>query len=265
MKQQGFKQPINARNFETIKDKLYESKIYIKSLKSMDGELLVDSRRKTGFVGFLICIQSALTLYHEWCEKEKCLIYLPFYKISQDHIELLFGCLRRHGGGNNNPTIRQFKAAMKKIIIHAGTRTSKTGNCMPLEEISILHVSSANKIQQSEHIINCTSRLSEVNDTSAVNDTDNVDMADNSKSMDLDIEINIPISMAEKQYNFSAFLNDHAYLCDIREISQFSNNIIEYIAGYVIKQLKISLRCEDCINVLIGERNTNNLIGRKTR
>ncbi|KAF9411114.1 hypothetical protein HW555_009976 [Spodoptera exigua] len=39
----------------------------------------------------------------------------PMYKISQDHLEMLFGNIRSHGGANNHPTARQFKAAYKNI------------------------------------------------------------------------------------------------------------------------------------------------------
>lgn len=38
--------------------------------------------------------------------------------MSQDHIELLFGCTRAHNDCNNNPTARQFVAIYKKILVH---------------------------------------------------------------------------------------------------------------------------------------------------
>jgi len=70
------------------------------------------------------------------------LLFLPFYKLSQDHIELLFGSIRAHGGHNNNPTARQFKSAFKKLLIHAEVRDGGLGNCIPLEQIGILNWSS---------------------------------------------------------------------------------------------------------------------------
>lgn len=119
--------------------------------------------------------------------------------MSQDHIELLFGCFRHHGGGNNNPTVRQFKEAMKKILVHANIRNSKTGNCISLEEISILHVSSAGKIKNSDGIINSTSRLSRLYDES--NENNNYDIED-----------------------FINLANDN-YIPDVREITEFSMNV----------------------------------------
>ena len=160
MRQTGFKQALNAKNIDIVRKKFNECKEYITTLKYQSRELLIYSRRKTGFLGFLVCIESALVLYEELCEKNTFLQYIPFYKLSQDHIELLFGCIRHHGGGNNNPTARQFKAAMKKILVHADVRGSKTGNCIPLDEIAILHVSSTGKVIDSEEVINVTSRLS---------------------------------------------------------------------------------------------------------
>lgn len=75
------------------------------------------------------------------------------YKISQDHLELIFGTIRSFGGYNNNPTTRQFKSAFKKLIIHVEIKEEKTGNCIPLEEISILNVSST---KNQVDIINAT-------------------------------------------------------------------------------------------------------------
>lgn len=146
MYQPVFKQALNAKNVELVKKRFNECKSYILSLKNKNNKFIINSRRKTGFLGFLICIESALILYNILCEKNKVLHYIPFYKLSQNHVELLFGCLRQHGGGNNNPTVRQSKAAIKKILVHADIRSSNTGNCISLEKISILHVTSSNKI-----------------------------------------------------------------------------------------------------------------------
>lgn len=87
-------------------------------------EKLIFTKRKIGFVGFLICIYSLQQLYQELCENKKLLKYIPSYKMSQDHIELLFGCIRAHNDCNNNPTARQFVAIYKKILVHHELRTS---------------------------------------------------------------------------------------------------------------------------------------------
>ena len=38
------------------------------------------------------------------------------YKMCQDHLELLFGAGRAHGGCSNNPTIKQFQTIYKRLM-----------------------------------------------------------------------------------------------------------------------------------------------------
>lgn len=90
LKQNGFKQPLHEKNIELIRKKFEDIKLYILSLKTSNGELLIKSRKKTGFLGFLICINSTIELYEELYKKHKVLKYIPLYKLSQDHVELLF-------------------------------------------------------------------------------------------------------------------------------------------------------------------------------
>ena len=49
--------------------------------------------------------------------KPKPLDYLLTYKYSQDHLELLFSCIRSRGGRNNNPNCLQLKYALQKMEI----------------------------------------------------------------------------------------------------------------------------------------------------
>ena len=56
------------------------------------------------------------------------------YKFSQDHIELLFNKIRRHGGWNNNPNVLQFKYALQRIIIRNSIEPSQTGNCTNFDD-----------------------------------------------------------------------------------------------------------------------------------
>lgn len=147
LKNSHFKKPLqncvqneNQQNHnQIIFEKLLECEKYIFNLKAKTQKLIF-SKRKVGFLGFLICIYSLQQLYRELCENKKLLKFIPSYKMSQDHIELLFGCIRAHNGCNNNPTARQFVAIYKKILVHHELRTNNTGNCIPLENISILHL-----------------------------------------------------------------------------------------------------------------------------
>lgn len=198
MRQFNYKQPINSLNYTKIIDKLEERKTYILSLQLQDGTRVIDSARKTSFVGFLICIESLKGLYNELCDNNNSLNYIPLYKISQDHIELFFDCIRSKGGYNNNPTARQFKAAIKQLLIYSEIRDSGCGNCIPLENITILYVTSS---QNSEHIINNSTLLKSFND-----DFNGID--DN-----LQLNCNVLVDV----------MNDHEYFPNIHTITEFSS------------------------------------------
>lgn len=147
--------------------------------------------------------------------------------MSQDHIELFFGCIRSQGGCNNNPTARQFKAAYKKMLVHSEITTSNTGNCIPLEAIDILYISS--------------------NPVVAINST-----SGQSRIREMDDE-----NTAILEY----------YVPMVVNCSEFSSRVITYIAGFVIKHLMRKIQCEECINALVGDNSgpEYNLINIKNR
>lgn len=98
LKSSHFKKPLeylkkneNQQNHnKTIFAKLLKCENYILNLETKTSEKFIFTKKKVGFVGFLICILSFQQLYRELCEHEKVLKYIPSYKVSQDHIELLF-------------------------------------------------------------------------------------------------------------------------------------------------------------------------------
>ena len=61
---------------------------------------ICESNRRTGFVGFVVCIKSIQNFYSRILTLN--MLFLLSYKISQDHIEIFFGKIRSHGGFNNN-------------------------------------------------------------------------------------------------------------------------------------------------------------------
>ena len=77
-----------------------------------------NTRKKTGFIGFLVAIESMKHIFFDLVEKDNApMNYVLTYKFSQDHLELLFGAIRSSGGFNNNPTAQQFTAAYKRLIL----------------------------------------------------------------------------------------------------------------------------------------------------
>lgn len=106
--------------------------MYIKGLQFSDGVKIVDSGRKTGFVGFILGLQNAIEMYKSLREEGNLTFFLT-YKISQDFIETTFSAFRSRLGYNNNPTCQQFKAAYKRILVHNEAVGSIFGNCSILD------------------------------------------------------------------------------------------------------------------------------------
>ena len=59
--------------------------------------------------------------------------YVLTYKFCQDHLELLFACIRGKNGFSNNPDVRTFKAALKRILLRVSVIASRHGNCSVFE------------------------------------------------------------------------------------------------------------------------------------
>ena len=74
---------------------------------------------------------------YETYVKTGMLNYLLTYKMSQDHLELLFMGIRSSYGFNNNPDVEQFQATFKKLIMGAAIR-GKYGNCQILDNCRVL-------------------------------------------------------------------------------------------------------------------------------
>lgn len=219
-------------NFDSTLSFIHEFFSYVKALRFSDGELVINSQRKTGFIGFLMCFNSLINLKKNLIDSN-ALLFLPFYKLSQDHIELLFGSIRAHGGHNNNPTARQFKSAFKKLLIHAEVRDGGLGNCIPLEQIGILYWSSTK---------------------------DPVDIINNTN-------INFykeNIQFEQEDYH----LKDHDYLVTSNlGLSMFAKEVVIYLAGFVVHKLEKKLFCEVCESALVGNKQDllNSLINIKTK
>lgn len=110
----GYKKALCPANIARTVDFINMCKEYIINLKFVNNNYIVKSGRKTGFLGFIICLQSAINMFDDLIIKEK-LRFLCLYKISQDHLEMFFGKMRSRGSYNDNPNSVQFQTAYKKI------------------------------------------------------------------------------------------------------------------------------------------------------
>ena len=59
--------------------------------------------------------------------------YCITYTFCQDHLELLFSCIRGKNGCNNNPDVRCFKSVLKNILLRTSVVASRHGNCLGFE------------------------------------------------------------------------------------------------------------------------------------
>lgn len=193
---------------------------FAKGLKLTDGTPILQSQRKIGFLGLIIGLKSAICLFERYVGiNEPSFTFIPLYKLGQDHIELFFGKIRSHCGNNDNPTVRNFIAAYKKLLVYCELKDNDLGNCIPLEEISIL---------------TCNSTVNKKPEKTIVNN-------ENTKPA---VKTSISTNCA---------LTDHNYIYDYN-ISEFAKNIVVYISGFVCKKLNDKLKCQECSSELITQK-----------
>lgn len=224
-----FKCGIQNWNKEKIFLRIDQIIEYLKSLKELpNGQYMYTSRRKMGFLGMVISLNSLKSIYEEnVCSNEPILKYVLAYKFSQDHLEVFFSAIRSRGGHNNNPTARQFESAYKRLLIHCEVTGSQNANCLDQTPISILTVSSKHKFQIVPSGIQCLdANLKDDNDI------------------------------------FESHLNDHAYykLPEFATLSFYVVDVVSYIAGFVVRQVKKTVKCNPCICALTSHENNSIIV-----
>lgn len=123
-----FKIPLSLETGPTILPFLDECLEYMKKLE-LSGTNILHSRRKTGFLGFMINIVSLKAIYTDYVVTGK-LDRIPTFNLSQDVLESFFGRIRSMCGYNDNPTVEQFKSAYRKTLINDQISSSTGSNCV---------------------------------------------------------------------------------------------------------------------------------------
>lgn len=145
----GYKGAITAQNLEYTMTYLKDTYDYLKSLM-ISTQSILGHRRKTFANGFLCSIKSitqlASILFN--LEEEERLRYFLCYKISHDHLELFFNCIRGQNGHNDNPNVVQFKSALKKTLMRNYITPTSTGNCSSTIEEGVSGVFSLTPAQK---------------------------------------------------------------------------------------------------------------------
>ena len=119
---------------------------YISSPKDSKGKLMTETRSRTGFIRFLVAIESVKGLHA--CRTARQFFEIPFNLQTQDHLELLFAAVRPSCGFNSNPTGRQFVACYKPLLMRNFVKNTnhRTGNCLPLDGKSLLEAVRADTV-----------------------------------------------------------------------------------------------------------------------
>ena len=100
------KEPIKLSNLNECQGLLQTYSTYLSGLKIEDIEILKHAP-KTFVLGFFTNINSIKILNNRLLN-ELSFSYILTYKFPQDHLELLFSCIRARGGHNNNPNVSSF-------------------------------------------------------------------------------------------------------------------------------------------------------------
>lgn len=140
--------------------------------------------------------------------------YLLTYKYSQDHVELLFSCIRSRGGWNNNPNCLQVKYALRQMLMRNAITASKNANCVDFTGCSnIIPLFHTGKHTEKRH-----NEVQAENKESISNDEGKIDL-----------------------------------FCDLMfdKHSEFIDNVLFYIAGYIVSKLIDNLSCLECKKCLV--------------
>lgn len=122
--------PTNRLQVFELFDKMIE---YIKHLKFIDEnnevQLIIESDVNRGFNGFITNMLVIKLIYQEYVENKQLLTSIQVYWLGQDILEILFGKIRASDGYNDNPTVQQFMAAFRKLLVFYTILCSKHANC----------------------------------------------------------------------------------------------------------------------------------------
>jgi hypothetical protein len=224
----GFKSPMRECNENIWKELFLTASEKLKKITDVSGRLLINSPRKTAFIGLLTNIQS-FTFLFETLVKPKKLLFLLTYKASQDHVELFFCALRSRLGANNNPSTGEFKSAYKRLLLHHQIRGNK-GNSIVQDDTSVLVFQKKNlKTFQS---------------------TQN----------DFSLQRKYGLSFKDDEH-------DYSLISHLPILSDFQEAVLEYIAGFAVKMVLKLLTCSTCLFAILEPNNnsTSKLLAVKDR
>lgn len=135
------KRPMTVENAPEIIELFENATEYIKGLQIRNAARklvpLCKSSFNTAFVGYIANMKNLLDIFNELVIEKPILQSIRTHKLSQDHLEVLFGKIRAFCGSGNNPTCVQVNSAMNKLLANTAIQYSAGGNCTILEEVQV--------------------------------------------------------------------------------------------------------------------------------
>lgn len=166
------KRPITEESKEGTFSFLEDTFNYIQNL-TFDPfkNFVLNSRLKVGFKGMLINIENVKNIFSNFVQTKE-IEQFPIRNIVQCSLESFFGRCRSHSmlGNNTNPTVAQFNAVFRKLMVNNEVTCSELSNCS--DRLDILSLSSRisstpqHSTQSNEHLNQ--SRI-QLNDSEIVN------------------------------------------------------------------------------------------------
>lgn len=156
-----FKRGLNLKNADKIFEFLDYFSKYLKSLK-FQGVNILETDRKTGFLGFLMNIEAMRYFYSEFILKNK-IENIFFFFYGQDLLESLFGRIRSMLGANTNPTAEQLKGVTRQLINYNEIQSSEFANCE--DKLNILSVAST--VKRNTNLFGNESKFSSIDNENA--------------------------------------------------------------------------------------------------
>ena len=142
----GPKAPMSIENEEEWSQRFNKFTRYIHGLRHDTGQLLIEGARKNCWLGWLanmISLRHILDVY----VKTGMTDCIKVYRLSQDPLESFFGSMRAALGGNNNPTVLQFKGAYQRLCAGALLKSGKGANVVWDNELKLLRLQAARQQQ----------------------------------------------------------------------------------------------------------------------
>ena len=229
----GYKSPLRVGNEHYWRPFLLSAIEYLKQLKLSNGQLMSESLRKTGVIGFVASATSIMQVFDTLVANSQHpipLTYILSYKFSQDHLELFFAVIRSRGGSNNNPSPIQLRATWKRLLTHNKIKDVTTGNCIPVENCRLLDINFSLESLQSNANVN-------IETVSSVRRDGEHEAAPDDCVHD-----------------------DHDYVPSVTYLSQFVENVTVCIAGFVVKSLVAHIDCEPCRESMIGGKMAEDVV-----